>query len=63
MGGLAVVDPLLGVYPKPRQFGENLDSLECFQVVDEDVEGERISPPATKNIIFKKCLSHSSIAI
>ena len=37
MGGLAVVDPLLGVYPKPRQFGENLDSLECFQVVDEDV--------------------------
>ena len=42
VGGLAVVDPLLGVNPEPRQLGENLDSLECFQVVDEDVGNPKI---------------------
>ena len=31
VGGLAVVDPL------PGQFGENINCLEGFQVVDEDV--------------------------
>ena len=31
VGGLAVVDPL------PGQFGENINCLEAFQVVDEDV--------------------------
>ena len=40
--GLAVVDSLLSVYPQPRQLGENLDSLECFQVVDEDVGNPKI---------------------
>ena len=37
MGGLAVVDPLPGVYPQSGQFGENINCLEGFQVVDEDV--------------------------
>ena len=40
--GLAVVDTLLSVNPEPRQLGENLDSLECFQVVDEDVGNPKI---------------------
>ena len=40
--GLAVIDPLLGVNPETRQLGENLDSLECFQVVDEDVGNPKI---------------------
>ena len=35
--GLAVVDSLLSVYPQPRQLGENLDSLECFQIVNKDI--------------------------
>ena len=37
VGGLAVVDPLPGVYPQSSQFGENINCLEGFQVVDEDV--------------------------
>ena len=37
MGGLAVVDPLPGVYPQSGQFGDNFNCLEGFQVVDEDV--------------------------
>ena len=37
VGGLAVVDPLPGVYPQSGQFGENINRLEGFQVVDEDV--------------------------
>ena len=37
VGGLAVVDPLPGVYPQSGQFGENINCLEGFQVVDEDV--------------------------
>ena len=40
--GLAVIDTLLSVNPEPRQLGENLDSLECFQVVDEDVGNPKI---------------------
>ena len=36
-GGLAVVDPLPGIYPQPCKLGENINSLEGFQVVDEDV--------------------------
>ena len=37
VGGLAVVDPLPGVYPQSGQFGENINCLEGFQVVDKDV--------------------------
>jgi hypothetical protein len=37
VGGLAVVDPLPSVYPQSGQFRENINCLEGFQVVDEDV--------------------------
>ena len=36
-GGLAVVDPLPGVYPQSGQFGENINCFECFQVVNENI--------------------------
>ena len=36
-GGLAVVDPLLGVYPKTGKFGEDVNCFECLQVVDENI--------------------------
>ena len=29
-GGLAVVDPLLGVYPKAGKFGEDVNCFECL---------------------------------
>ena len=34
---LPVVDPLSPIYPESCQFGEHVDDLECFEVVDEDV--------------------------
>ena len=34
---LPVVHSLSPVYPESGQFGEYVDDLECFQVVDEDV--------------------------
>ena len=34
---LAVVDPLAAIYPQSSKLGENINSLEGFQVVDEDV--------------------------
>ena len=37
VGGLAVVDPLAAIYPQSSKLGENINSLEGFQVVDEDV--------------------------
>ena len=37
VGGLAVVDPLPGVYPQSGQFGEHINCLEGLQVVDEDI--------------------------
>jgi hypothetical protein len=37
VGRLAVVDPLPGIYPQPSQFGENINCLEGFQVVNENV--------------------------
>ena len=37
VGGLAVVDPLPPVYPQTSQLGQNINSLEGFQVVYEDV--------------------------
>ena len=37
VGGLAVVDPLGAIYPQSCKLGENINSLEGFQVVDEDV--------------------------
>ena len=37
VGGLAVVHPLPGIYPQPSKLGQNINCLECFQVVDKDV--------------------------
>ena len=37
VGGLAVVHPLPGIYPQPSKLGQNINCLEGFQVVDEDV--------------------------
>ena len=37
MGGLAVVDPLVPVNPQASKLGENRNSLEGLEVVDEDV--------------------------
>ena len=37
VGGLAVVDPLPGVYPQSGQFGENINCFKGFKVVDKDV--------------------------
>ena len=37
VGGLAVVDPLVPVNPQASKLGENRNSLEGLEVVDEDV--------------------------
>ena len=35
--GLAVVDPLPRVHPETSELGEDLDCLECLEIVDENV--------------------------
>ena len=42
MGSLAVVNPFVCIDPESGKLGKNLDSLECFQVVDEDVGNPKI---------------------
>ena len=37
VGGLAVVNPLLGIHPEPRQLRQHFYCLESLEVVDEDV--------------------------
>ena len=41
-GGLAVVDPLPGVYPQPSKFRQNINSFECLQVVDENIGNPQV---------------------
>ena len=35
--GLTVVDSLLSINPKTRQFGENINSSKRLEVVDKDI--------------------------
>ena len=37
MGSLAVVNPLVCIDPESGKLRKNLNSLECFQIVNEDV--------------------------
>ena len=37
VGSLAVVNPLVCIDPESGKFRKNLDSLECFQIVNENV--------------------------
>ena len=37
VGGLTVVNPFVCIDPQPSELRKNLNSLECFQIVNEDV--------------------------
>ena len=42
MGSLTVVDSFVCIDPESSKFRKNLDSLECFQIVNKDVRNPEV---------------------